>query len=198
MTPKQKKFVQEYLIDLNATQAAIRAGYGKAGAHTEGNRMLSHPEIKAAIEEAQRDLAARTKVTQEEVIRDLREIRDRCMQHVQVLDRKGNPTGDYTFDATGAIRAVELLGKHIGMFKEGPTVAIQNNVGSVRKIVRQIVYPDGRVEEEGAPLEGEIVSAREIPRRIEEERPRLSPPPLRLTDQDEEERKSTHSYANVR
>ena len=52
LTPKQQRFVEEYLIDLNATQAAIRAGYSKHTAHSIGHENLSKPEIVAALAEA--------------------------------------------------------------------------------------------------------------------------------------------------
>ncbi|QFU15219.1 terminase small subunit [Microvirga thermotolerans] len=130
---KRKRFVQEYLIDLNGTQAAIRAGYARSGAHTEANRLLAIPEVKAMIEEGQRKMAEKAEVTQEYVIRELKEVVARCM------DRD-------SFNPKDANKALELLGKHIGMFKDEPSsvVAIQNNVGSnnqIRRIVRRIVDP---------------------------------------------------------
>lgn len=123
--------MQEYLIDLNGTQAAIRAGYARSGAHTEANRLFAIPEVKAMIEEGQRKMAEKAEVTQEYVIRELKEVVARCM------DRD-------SFNPKDANKALELLGKHIGMFKDEPTsvVAIQNNVGGeVKRIVRRIVYP---------------------------------------------------------
>jgi len=53
LTPKQQRFVEEYLIDLNATQAAIRAGYSEKTAYSVGHENLKKPEIQKAIEEAQ-------------------------------------------------------------------------------------------------------------------------------------------------
>jgi phage terminase small subunit len=55
MTPKQKRFVEEYLTDLNATQATIRAGYKPKRAYSTGNENLKKPEIQAAIQQAQED-----------------------------------------------------------------------------------------------------------------------------------------------
>lgn len=59
MTPKQEAFVREYLIDLNATQAAIRAGYSEKTAHATGHENLSKPEIAAAITKAKTERAAK-------------------------------------------------------------------------------------------------------------------------------------------
>jgi phage terminase small subunit len=136
---KRKRFVQEYLIDLNGTQAAIRAGYARSGAHTEAFRLLAIPEVKAMIEEGQRNMAEKAEVTQEYVIRELKEVVARCM------DRDN-------FNPKDANKALELLGKHIGMFKDEPSsvVAIQNNIGgnNIRRIVRKIVDPRQEKAEE--------------------------------------------------
>ena len=71
MTPKQTCFVQEYLIDLNATQAAIRAGYSKKTARQVASENLSKPDIQRAIEEAQQVRAERTGLTQDAVVQGL-------------------------------------------------------------------------------------------------------------------------------
>ena len=62
MTPKQQRFVEEYLIDLNATQAAIRAGYSKKSARAVGSENLTKPDIRAAVAEAQQARSERTKI----------------------------------------------------------------------------------------------------------------------------------------
>lgn len=71
MTPKQERFVQEYLIDLNATQAAIRAGYSAKTAESAGPRLLGNVEVRAAIEARQTERAASVGVTAEKVLREL-------------------------------------------------------------------------------------------------------------------------------
>lgn len=74
MTPKQQRFVAEYLIDLNATQAAIRAGYSTKRADAIGYENLRKPEIAKAIEEAQQKRAERTEITQDRVLKELAKI----------------------------------------------------------------------------------------------------------------------------
>ena len=74
LTPKQRRFVEEYLVDLNATQAAIRAGYSAAGAKDIGYENLKRPEIADAIAEAQRARSERTGITAERVLRELGKI----------------------------------------------------------------------------------------------------------------------------
>ena len=71
LTPKQAQFVDEYLIDLNATQAAIRAGYAEASANREGYRLLTNADIQAAIAEAQAERQKRVKFDQDEIVRRL-------------------------------------------------------------------------------------------------------------------------------
>jgi phage terminase small subunit len=74
LTPKQERFVQEYLIDLNATQAAIRAGYSAKTAKQQGSENLTKPDVAAAIAEAQQNRAKTAGVTQEAIIEELRKI----------------------------------------------------------------------------------------------------------------------------
>lgn len=103
LTPKQAAFVREYLIDLNATQAAIRAGYSERTAHTTGHENLRKPEVAAAVQEAMRERAESTAVTAEMVLERLR--------------TEAEGLGPDT-SASARIRASELLGKHLGMFTD--------------------------------------------------------------------------------
>ena len=71
LTEKQKKFVDEYLIDLNATQAAIRAGYSKKTARSIGQRLLTKVDIQKYMQKEQKELQERTSIRQEDVLREL-------------------------------------------------------------------------------------------------------------------------------
>ncbi len=71
LTPKQQRFVDEYLVDLNATQAAIRAGYSAKTAHSMGAENLIKPEVQKAIQAAQAKLSASLNITQEAVLKRL-------------------------------------------------------------------------------------------------------------------------------
>lgn len=71
LTPKQQRFVDEYLVDLNATQAAIRAGYSERTAGKIGSENLAKPEIADAIAAAQKDRATRTQITADRVLQEL-------------------------------------------------------------------------------------------------------------------------------
>ncbi|MGN6124878.1 MAG: terminase small subunit [Sphingomonas oligoaromativorans] len=74
LTPKQARFVEEYLVDLNATQAAIRAGYSAKTAGQIGEENLRKPEIAKAIAEAREARSIRTQITQDRVLEELAKI----------------------------------------------------------------------------------------------------------------------------
>lgn len=123
MTNKQTIFVAEYIKDFNATQAAIRAGYSEKTAGAIGAENLTKPEIQEAISTAMSERAKRTELTQDYIVSNLMEIVSRTMQATPVI-RKGeqltdeNGQGVWAFDAKNALRALELLGKHLGMFSD--------------------------------------------------------------------------------
>ena len=120
LTPKQERFVEEYLIDLNAKQAAIRAGYSAKSAHVEGSRLLTNAKVAAAISAAKQERTEATKIDAEYVLRKLHQIIERCLQEVHpalhaktrqpMKDKDGNTL--FTFNAAGANQALALLGKH--------------------------------------------------------------------------------------
>lgn len=108
---KRARFVEEYIVDLNATQAAIRSGYSAKTASSQGERLLRNVEIQRAIQEARAALSARTEITQDRVMADIEAIKRDAMQ--AVYDADGNKA---MLDHKSALRACELQGKHIGMF----------------------------------------------------------------------------------
>jgi phage terminase small subunit len=103
LTPKQQRFVAEYLKDLNATQAAIRAGYSATNADVTGPRLLGNVGIAAEIQKRQDKIAGKLELTAEKVLQDLEEVRAKALEGGQYAP---------------AVRAIELRGKHIGMFVE--------------------------------------------------------------------------------
>lgn len=128
LTAKQELFVQEYLIDLNATQAAIRAGYSEKTAGQQGFELLKKPEIQSGINAAQQARAERTQINADYVLRTIHETVERCKQAAPVLDKQGKPVlvenGDgelvaaYTFEPQAVLKGAELLGKHLKMFTD--------------------------------------------------------------------------------
>ncbi len=155
LTPKQRRFVEEYLIDLNATQAAIRAGYSEKTAYSQGGRLLKNVEIQAAIQAAYQRRSERTELTQDWVLERLEENIDRSLRAVPAIDREGNPTGEYTYQGNVANRALELVGKHLGMFKErvehsGPEGGpIQHEVSAKDELTARILGIASRTGADG-------------------------------------------------
>ncbi len=121
LTPKQQRFIDEYLIDLNATQSAIRAGYSPRTARAIACENLAKPDIQEAIAEAKRARSEATKIDAEWVLKQAVELHQRCMQEIkpalhpksrrQLKDDSGNLL--FTFNAAAANRALELVGKHV-------------------------------------------------------------------------------------
>ncbi|MBQ9741304.1 MAG: terminase small subunit [Kiritimatiellae bacterium] len=160
---RRRQFCEEYLIDLNATQAAIRAGYAERYASTNAHKLLQITAIKEKIDELMAERAKRTEITQDRVLKELAIIafsnaadyaavieREAFMEvdghQVKLLDDDGNPimyrtvepvlTDSLTDEQKRAlsvikkgrdgfevkpydkVRALELLGKHLGMFQD--------------------------------------------------------------------------------
>lgn len=172
LTDKQKRFVEEYLVDLNATQAAIRAGYSEKTAEVIGYENLRKPQIATAIDHAMLVRQKRTEITQDMVLRELARVafangadfarivsKDtsvtavdedgnlqetvRRVQSVELVDTDsvdpdkraaiaGIKEGKYGIEVSSydKVRALELLGKHLGLFdgKGNQKTAEENNL----------------------------------------------------------------------
>lgn len=144
LNERQKQFCNEYLIDLNGTQAAIRAGYSEKTAYSIANENLRKPEIQKYIQELQAGIKKRNRITQDEIIQDLIEIKNRCMQNVPVMyfDRidkewkhEGADIGEpvYKFDSNGANKALDQLTKILGAY-EKDNKQKQDNISTVHEI----------------------------------------------------------------
>lgn len=151
LNEKQKRFVEEYLVDLNATQAAIRAGYSAKSAASIGEENLRKPDIAAAIEAGRSEQQERTQVTADRVLQELASIAFSDLRDVATWDEDGVSlvaSSDLSDEAARALRevtarvetfegdqgtrttrhlqvkqhdkmrALELLGKHVGLFKD--------------------------------------------------------------------------------
>lgn len=117
LTRKQRRFVEEYLVDVNATQAAIRAGYPQRTAASVGSENLRKPEIAAAIKTALDARAARTEITQDRVLQELAHLVFSDVTHYRVTD-----AGDVVLTEhapAGAMRALQSIKRRITTRGEG-------------------------------------------------------------------------------
>ncbi len=117
MTPKQQRFIEEYLVDLNATQAAIRAGYSAKNADKIGPELLGKTRIAEAIAEAIQARSKRTELDQDWIIEQLKGVYEASIEGRPVCDKDGNEKG-FSFNPSAANKALELLGRHLGMFTD--------------------------------------------------------------------------------
>lgn len=123
LTDKQERFCQEYLIDLNGTQAAIRAGYSENTAKEIASENLTKPNIQERIKVLQEQIALRLEISQDWVLKRFKDISDRCMtaQPVMIYDHESGglvESGEYRFDSNGANKATESIAKHLGFFEK--------------------------------------------------------------------------------
>ena len=149
MNQKQKAFATEYVLDYNATQAAIRAGYSEKAAYNQGNRLMKNDEVQAMIGELEAASSERTAITKDMVIKELARIA--FVDPRNLFDEGGRPKDirfldpdtaaalssvdiyeefDYNGDEkelmgytkkykwADKLRALEMLGKHLGMFTD--------------------------------------------------------------------------------
>ena len=124
MTPRQEKFCVEYLIDLNATQAAIRAGYREKTAYSMGQRLLKNVEIKSRIKKMRDDYYDKTIMSAKEVEYLLSKAgRDELKEEVVVVEGVGDGFSESKIikkrlSAKDRIKALELMGKRHHLFED--------------------------------------------------------------------------------
>lgn len=145
LTARQKRFVQEYLIDLSATGAAARAGYSARTARQQGHRLLTKVDIQAALKEAIEARGERTQITADEVLEELAALafanvadyvdwgpngvalldkskltRKQCAALVEVAETTTKAGGTKRVKIHDKLSALEKLGRHLGVFKDQP------------------------------------------------------------------------------
>lgn len=140
LTPKQKRFVEEYVVDLNGTQAAIRAGFNAQTANVRGSQLLALDHVRAAIDEAIRERSIRAGITADRVleelsriafsdvgnyveygpdgvrIKDSADVDTRALSEVSEVETKAGK--NTKFKLYDKVAALDKLGRHLGLFNE--------------------------------------------------------------------------------
>lgn len=138
LTAKQQRFCEEYLIDCNATQAAIRAGYSKKTAYSIGEQNLKKLEIKNYIDELMEDLKKKSIATADEVMQYLTAVMrgEQTEKTLQLVGEGVQTVTDIDVSARDRLKAAELIGKRYGLFTDkvelgGPAKVIISGEGDL-------------------------------------------------------------------
>lgn len=146
LTPKQQRFVEEYLIDLNGAQAAIRAGYSADTARQIAHENLCKPAIQDAVQKLMDERSKKTAITAEYVLSKIHETIERCSQAEEVMrfdpeTKKMVPTGEWQFKEQGVLKGCELLGKHLKLFTDkiehSGSIELAQTLAKARKRVQK-------------------------------------------------------------
>lgn len=142
---KHERFCQEYLVDLNGTQAAIRAGYGKRSAASQASTLLKNPNILTRVGELRKEMRERLALNADFVVLELLDTYKKCKNPhpVRTLNPKTGKyeeCGVYSFDSKGALKALEQLDKHIGI--QGIEEQQKNNLLEVLKVTGEDINTD--------------------------------------------------------
>jgi phage terminase small subunit len=130
LSPKEKLFVTEYLKDLNASQAFLRAGYKHKRIDVGSGKLMLKSSIREAIKEAQAERSKRTTITIDKVLTDIELIKADAMKEV---DGK-------MADRAAALKGCELLGKHLKMFTDRVEHTGANGKPLFEKITIELVH----------------------------------------------------------
>lgn len=146
LTDNQQKFADYYLANgCNATKAYMDV-YSKASmatAQVNACKMLKRQNVHEYIVKRQHELQEKTQVTQEYCIMNLKEVVERSLQHKQVMEfnretGKLEPTGEYQYDSIGVNKALELLGKTLGIYIDKTDNTINANTSMLSDILKQL------------------------------------------------------------
>ena len=167
LTALQRRFAQEYQTDCNAVAAAIRAGYSRKTAHAYSAKLLRHPEIRALIRAAEHDRLEQMGVTQDKVIMELARIAFSDVRAAVQWDESGaiaRASKNLTRDEAAAIseviantdaesgsahvrvklydklKALEMLSRHLGVFKDGNSGGVQQQIAAGATVNMHIAY----------------------------------------------------------
>lgn len=177
LTPRQARFVEEYLIDLNATQAAIRAGYSAKTALQQGPRLLGYAGVAAAIQKAQDRRSIRTGITADRVLSELAKIGFSNMQDYMRTTAEGDPCLDIsglTRDQAAALSEVTVEDFKDGRGEDARDVRrvkfkLHDKRAALVDLGRHLGLFKDRMElsgKDGAPIEVVVSAADEAKRKL--------------------------------
>lgn len=138
LTDRQERFCREYIIDYNATQAAVRSGYSEKSAAATASENLKKANVLARVRELQAEQRERLCITADWVIMSLVDVYEKCMQLQPVMvwdpeQKKKVESGEYVFDSKGALNALEMIGKHLAVFE--PKNASQESKKNISELI---------------------------------------------------------------
>ncbi len=155
LSPKQERFVEEYLVDLNATQAAKRAGYSEKTVNKMGAKLLANTKVSAAIAVARNKISERTEITQDMVVQELAKIGFANMADYMRVGEDGDPFLD--FSELTRDQAAALIEVTVEDFKEGRG----ENARDVRRVKFKLADKKGALVDLGKHL-GMFVERKEV------------------------------------
>lgn len=121
LTPKQQRFIEEYLVDLNATQAAIRAGYAVGCADVTASKLLVNPKVAAEIEMRRGELKRKTEITQERVLEQYANIAFVDKRAFFLPSGALKPISEWTPEMAAAVSGLDVIEQSGG---DGSSMAV--------------------------------------------------------------------------
>ncbi|MGE6580387.1 terminase small subunit [Vreelandella aquamarina] len=167
LTARQSRFVDEYLIDLNATQAAIRAGYSEKGANATAARLLANVSIQVAIQERMKDRESRTEITQDRVLKELARLGFADLRDIFTSSGHLKQPSEWSDAMGAAVSSVEVVIRPSGEFDEDgrPEVEHVHKIklwdknSALEKIAKHLgMFADTGLGDKSRPIHIEVVN----------------------------------------
>lgn len=176
LTAQQKRFAHEYIIDLNTTQAAIRAGYSEKTANEQGARLLANVSVRELVEQLKKNREIRTNVTADRVLAELAKIAFSDLNEFVEVDESGKIKVKPSNQVDGTVlseisesvtqngrtkniklhdkmKALELIGRHLAMFTDKQEIKVNKDESDNELAVNQLKELRKKMTSENAPEE---------------------------------------------
>ena len=168
LTPKQKRFVSEYLIDLNATQAAIRAGYSPKTANEQGARLLANVSIAKAIQEARDKRQQRTEITQDRVLQEYARLAFYDPRKLFQPDGTPKPIEELDTDTAAVLAGLEVREEFEGTGQDRVFIGytkkykLANKLGALDSLAKHLGMLDGKGREPENEMQTGVIIMPEV------------------------------------